>query len=707
MTRVAPRGPTYWRLDGRNGWYGADPSGEGLVAGAGGIELAPRPGAELDLADPAGTLGGLRPTVGVQMAADGTVFVLAPAGNVVRALRGGRFVPVLGGHDRPADARTLREAIDIAVAGDAVVCVDAGHHRVVEFGAHAGELRRIWEGPPAGGEPGEPSGADPSGWRPSAVAAGPCAAVVLDAAAGRVYWLPPGGRARTVVRGPGGRWTGIAVDRDGRIYLHDPERRVLDVYSAAGEFVDHAPAAAGVRDRFEPPPIRLRSGRFRLPARTLRRCDVPDEAAQWWFDRDGRQMEPADAGRLPRSFVSQGTWTSGFLESAIPRCQWDRVELDVDPLPPHTEITVWTAVLPDSRTPSVPDDAWTKAGTLTAEDAPSNAAAAPTSVDWPVRSDRGRRLAVRIRVRGTGYTSPLITAVRVHYPRRSAVDLLPAIFGADPEARDFLERFLGGMLRTWDDLRTDATGRVAWFDVDAVPGGEPLRELAQRLGVTWEAAWDDDRLRTWLRAHREVQRRRGTPEAVRRLIAAYLQTPGDDREPDEAAAYPQLVEVFRERNRALWGPGVVGRFRTGVYSTVGEARLVSTGRPDVDVFTASAHRFRVYVPESRLPTADDESALRRVIAAEAPAGTHADVCIVRPRLRVDGQSSVGLDTIIGDAPHGRLACAEPSAGDRPPLPPAARLGHDLVLGGVDLPLQVAGAPPTEAGVRIGAGTVIK
>src|SRR5262249_28331302 len=173
---------------------------------------------------------------------------------------------------------------------------------------------------------------------------------------------------------------------------------------------------------------------------------------------------------------------------------------------------------------------------------------------------------------------------------------------------------------------------------------------------------------------------------------------GDDREPDEAAAYPQLVEVFRERNRALWGPGVVGRFRTGVYSTVGEARLVSTGRPDVDVFTASAHRFRVYVPASRLPTADDESALRRVIAAEAPAGTHADVCIVRPRLRVGGQSSVGLDTIIGDAPHGRLACAEPSAGDRPALPPAARLGHDLVLGGLDPPpVRVAGAPPPDAG----------
>lgn len=714
MTRVAPQGPTYWLLDGRVGWRGVESAGEGLVAGLAGIELGPRPKGELDLADPSGTLGCLRPPTGVQVAADGTVVVLATGGDVIRVLRGDRFVTLLG-HDGPDD-RTLEKARDITVIGDTVVCVDTGHRRVIEVGIAAGELRRIWSGL--------------GGWRPSAVASSDQGALVLDGKAGRVWALPSLGRPRLVVQGPARRWTRIAVDREGRIYLYDKKRRVLDVFTATGQSQRSVSAAAEVRPRFDPPPISVRSGRFRLPPHTLDRCDVPNEAGTWWFDRDGRRVEAGDAPRLRRSYLSEGTWTSTFLGSAIPRCRWDRVEIDLDPLPPHTAITVWTAVRPDDSATPVPEEAWTTAGTLTAPDGrfvpstESDSGIGRTTVDWPVPSDRGLQLAVRISVRSTGYATPVIRAVRVHYPRQPAVDLLPAVFGADPAARDFLERFLGGMLRTWEDLRTEAANRGAWFDPDAVPDGEPLRQLADRLGIFWEPAWSDDRIRAWLRANVGLLQRRGTPGAVRALVAAYLGS-GSTAErgtgdPDEPSAYPQLVESFRERNRVLldptlgttssplWGPGAVRRLQIGVYSTVGQARLVSTGSPRTDYFAAAAHRFRVYVPESGVPTADDDSDVRRVIATEAPAGTHADVYIVRPRLRVDGQSSVGLDTIIGDTPHGRLACAGPSTGGQPPLPPAARLGYDLVLGGdAPPPVQVAGAPPTEAGVRIGAGTVIR
>src|SRR4051812_37961973 len=117
MTRVAPQGPTYWLLDGRVGWRGGESAGEGLVTGLAGIELGPRPEGELDLADPAGTLGGLRPPTGVQVAADGTVLVLANDGDVIRAFRRDCFVPVFGGNAGPTDDRTLKDAGDIAVVG--------------------------------------------------------------------------------------------------------------------------------------------------------------------------------------------------------------------------------------------------------------------------------------------------------------------------------------------------------------------------------------------------------------------------------------------------------------------------------------------------------------------------------------------------------------------------------------------------------------
>ena len=48
--------------------------------------------------------------------------------------------------------------------------------------------------------------------------------------------------------------------------------------------------------------------------------------------------------------------------------------------------------------------------------------------------------------------------------------------------------------------------------------------------------------------------------------------------------------------------------------------------------------------------------MRRAVAAEKPAHTEFDLCLVEPRLRVGLQSTVGVDTILGALPAARLAC---------------------------------------------------
>ena len=86
---------------------------------------------------------------------------------------------------------------------------------------------------------------------------------------------------------------------------------------------------------------------------------------------------------------------------------------------------------------------------------------------------------------------------------------------------------------------------------------------------------------------------------------------------------------------------MVGRLQLGVYAREGEARLVSTGDPQRDLFHEYAHRFRVFVPAGWVRTAEQERMLRRAIEAEKPAHTAYDLCLVEPRFRVGVQSTVG------------------------------------------------------------------
>jgi hypothetical protein len=155
-----------------------------------------------------------------------------------------------------------------------------------------------------------------------------------------------------------------------------------------------------------------------------------------------------------------------------------------------------------------------------------------------------------------------------------------------------------------------------------------------------------------------------------------------------------IVEGFRERQHLfvsgghaatlcesgpLWSASVTRRLQLGVFAREGDAELVSTGDPVHDVFTRYAHRFRVFVPAGWVRTAVAERMLRRAIETEKPAQTQYDLCFVGARFRVEAQSTVGVDTILGATPVTTLGCAlDP---DRAPgLPPEGRLGYDTVLG---------------------------
>ena len=98
--------------------------------------------------------------------------------------------------------------------------------------------------------------------------------------------------------------------------------------------------------------------------------------------------------------------------------------------------------------------------------------------------------------------------------------------------------------------------------------------------------------------------------------------------------------------------------------------------------------------DSRSPSSrrDGRSRLAVVIEAEKPAHTTYELELIGPRFRLGVQSTVGIDTILGDArPHGCSGGGgDPHAA--PGAPRRGRLGYDTVL---------SPAEPVDTLVRLG------
>jgi phage tail-like protein len=689
MTTPA-RDPTFRLLGGDTGWRSARghddwTQAEQVSAGAGPLLLATDPDGPLALTAADGSLGGLVLPRGVALDGGGTFYLLDRRGPWIRRYDAKRqaFVrlPSLG--DTGDDARRFNDPVAIAIAGQNLYVADRGNRRIQVFALRGLALRHVW-GPWDGR--GRPVAAtDAAAWLPVDVAAHGGNAYILDARHGRVYRHQPGiDRPALVIReeGAAGRWSRIALDRAGRIYLLDTATRRLEIYEPAIPDRHHrrigAVTEAGVvRGRFDPPPA--------LPP----------------------QLETRPRNR--QRYATRGWWISEEIDSEVYECRWHRIDLDLASLPAGSRVLVGTYTDEQLRGPQfirdLPAQEWETgyavAGQMqqpapAAGQQPAGARAAgeaPAPVDFLIQNRPGRYLWIKVELEGDGYDTPAVRGMRVHFPRDSYLRFLPAVYSADDESRSFLERFLSIVQTEWDGLERRIEALPRYVDPAAVPGeGGFLEYLAGWLALPLEGTWSAEQRRRLLVAARRIYPRRGTAAGLRDFLQVYLQNIADVL-PEEQGDYPSLVEGFRERQRLLlavddlarlrtgaplWSAAVVGRLQSDVYAREGEVRLVSTGDPQHDLFHEYAHRFRVVVPAAWIRTAGAEQMLRRAIEMEKPAQTVYELDLVEPRFRVGLQSSVGIDTIVGTYPEVRLACCHET--DRPPsLPPPHRLGYDTVL----------------------------
>ncbi|HXS00962.1 MAG TPA: hypothetical protein VN724_10335 [Pyrinomonadaceae bacterium] len=733
-----------------------------------GLTLSTRSDGPLGLNSRDGSLG--RVILPWRMASDeaGMLFILGHELPGVRRFDPERceFVALKGLDDETGTGvGEFKDPANIAVVGDNLYVADRGNRRVQVFALGTLSVKHVWESQ------------DDEVWDPIDVAAGGGDAYILDQRHSRVYVHHSGtDDLKLFISGAADKhWTRIAIDKAKRVYLlrQSSEGPRVDIYNERGRFLSTAKDAGEIRDRFDSPIVKLRrvdqSGRwiFSLPEHLqilcgeceaerkhlafVQQCDPPVEpsqmaaatAAERVFDREGRAWNDTTVPQsIDRPYEKTGHWYSKPLDSRIYRCQWHRIELDLEQLPPGTciEVHTYTADDPNLTLEDV-EQRFDRFGKLSYRVAgqierPARGEQSPDTGklhEFLIQSDEGQYVWLKLIFISDGYGTPALRSLRLHYPRESYLQYLPAVYSSDDESRRFLERFLSIFQTEWDALEDRIAGVPALFDPKAVPVGPALNFLASWFALPLEGEWDDEQKRTLLAAVSRIYfgrwkatgdenrclteidpanaTRRGTREGLRHYLQIYLENI-TRWTPEEQGGFPVIDEGFRERQRLmltlsdtarlshgapLWSPSATGRMQFGSFAREGEARLISTGDPQHEIFQEFAHRFRVFVPSSWITTTKDEEMLHRALSEEKPAHTSYDLCLVEPRFRVGLQSTVGIDTIVGAWPRARLACTHDP--DVPPSrPPRYRLGFDTVLAprpGAQPTLQIA---RTRAGI---------
>lgn len=632
MITGEPLPNAFARLDAVNGWRAFDDA-PGLVFAADGVRLGERARPIADT-EPFGSFGGRTLPRGVAISGTGTVFLADPDGRCVRMLlpAWGELLPPADPPpswpfrplwERPAadateaagDPYALVRPTDVALGADGdLLIADPGAGRLLVVLVGQGAVRRVVP------LPGAPTAVDVDGggrayvalagegrvvrlgrdWRPDpgyvggeAELAGPTAIRVVKGAACRCRAGDPCACGPATTLGDG---TAFVLD--------GAEVRALD---RRGHLVDDV----ALPDLLDPPPLIVD------PAGG---ASFPDPRREAWrlpglvVDRRGRVGGLPLVARPRRMVLPRiGTWTSGPFDGATDHFAWDRLLLDVD-VPERTRLVVDShasdALLDRSRLERLPDGSWSQPLELEVGDTP----------EVLVQSPPGRYLWVRVRFVGDGERTPTVRALELSGPRASSLRFLPAPFHQDPDAAHFLDRLLALFDSMLQQPQLEGRNFAAQLDPDAVAAGGFLDWLGSWFDWRFLAQWPEHVRRQMIREAVPFFRMRGTVPGLQQLIRWHSGAP----EP-----LPAIVEHFRLRHQPASPP------------------LHIAGLPLAPPRGELAHRFTVVMPRAFVR---DEHQLVRLIDAQKPAHTVAELRLVEPGFRIGRQSSIGVDALVGGAP---------------------------------------------------------
>lgn len=504
----------------------------------------------------------------------------------------------------------------------------------------------------------------PGGLRPTRLAAGP---LVLWTARGRAVVARPDGTVEleladatdldvgpdqtlVVARRPGwsfrrfaptdGGWIELepvgAPGYDGGAIAHTPAGRIAfttarGVGTTTGSAVTHAVEGSVTSYRLDSGSYRTRWGRMFLDCCLPARTSV---AARFWTTDEDSVPDPVAPAPPARPLLA------GRASPA-----------DDQPYPPLPSARALAADGPVAaifRRPTGREDSWTVDETY-------------DTFETAVLAPPGRYLWVQLQLRGTDQATPALRAVRVERPGHRLLNTLPTAWSRAEDEAGFVHRFLAPAEGMLHELDWRAARRAVLLDPRATPA-DKLDWLAGFAGLVLDRRWPERARRQLVAEAYRLFARRGTKQALLRLLELYLGRP------------PTLVEQWQLRG--LGGavldlepigppaPAVGGSAR----ATGSLGRFTLGGRqPDSDSYRESAHRCTVLVP-GRL-TAEQREVVLGLLEMHRPAHVMIRICELGDGMRVGERLRVDLTAFVG-----------PGAGWQPLVVGDGGVGTDGVLG---------------------------
>lgn len=350
------------------------------------------------------------------------------------------------------------------------------------------------------------------------------------------------------------------------------------------------------------------------------------------------------------SYSPAGTLTTLALDSGIENCVWDRIRLNATiPMGTVIQVTTQTANTDiwSAGTPFQPEcSAYSPLGQNCA------LALAGQRLDCLIQSRPGRYLKIQLLFQTNTIASPVLNSMQISYPRAGYSQYLPAVYQEDDPSRVFLDRFLRIFQTTFDGLDQTIDNIWTLFDPLSVPD-KWYYWLAAWIALPTNPLWTDQQRRTALKSAGKLYPQRGTPAGLPILVEQY------------SGVSIRLIEHFRLRQliilsdgpqggivlgsgTRLWSRDYYRRLQVGVYSRVGYFALTAEPEPDLEPLAWGANEFTVFFDCEPYQVGDIRQKVQQAVEREKPAYTKANYAPVFPRMRIGVQSTLGIDSRIGE-----------------------------------------------------------
>lgn len=518
----------------------------------------------------------------------------------------------------------------LTIAADSsgsVYVVDRGNRRVQKFNERGEDVPGFWEKMHSQIDLHDPLDV--------AVAAGGSGTLVyiLDAGARKIVIAddeggPVGSFELADAKGPLTKPLGLAAGTDA-LYVGDNQRRRIFKFTPGGELVGEAL-------RYEGPVASL--------------AITGDETL--WVHTGS--FHPPLSLVLRGGHVKYGLlWSKrAFTNPATREEQWHRIKCLCGPLPANTHLQVHHA----STFPGPPPD---PASTGAFTTPPWTSAPTDTS-ETLIEGTPGKNISVGVTFTGDGFTTPVLSNIRIDFEYETNLRHLPAIYQEEAASRKFLTRLLSLFESSYEDAEVQIDALDRMFDA-AATRADLLPWLAGWVGLELPETWDDEKKREAIAEAFASYAVRGTPGGLRKALKtfagvdAYIEEPIRNASlwslPDAENADPELSEGSILGYTTMLAPAAPFGAALGSTAVVDQSYLTGGDDRGESLFFDVAHRFNVLVYQGRGYSEGTLAEAGAVVEREKPAHTSSHICVVEPHFRVGFQARLGVNSIVAGAPR--------------------------------------------------------